>query len=349
MSAEIQLNSTTDQLAVVTSANGAIDAYTSWVDMVLVGGVATGQTLPGRNNQTQIVTATTTPIVPSPGANISRNVHAAMIRNAGTLPNTVTVQHSANGGTNWSTLASQVLAPGDALHFNMGRGWTYVPASSSVAVPGRLLSSTVVVSGTTYTTGALTNTVRVRAWGGGGAGGGCTSVAAAASAGGGGGAGGYGEAVFPAAPSTTYAIAIGTAGAGVSGAGGGNGGATTFGPIGGVTLTANGGSGAPVATAVTTASAYAGGAGGAAGSGGIVNAPGAPGEPGTVSAITPIGVSGNGGSSLVGQGGLGIIAVGTGSNATGNGSGGAGAITGASAARAGGNGTVGMLIVDEYA
>ncbi len=262
----------------------------------------------------------------------------------------MTVQHT--DGTTTPTLQAYTLLAGEQLHYNEGDGWVVIDAAGgrkTAAASGRYLRSTILVSGTTFTTGPGTNTIKVRMVGGGGGGAGCTSVVSAASAGGGGGAGGYAEKTFAVTPNTAYTYAIGAAGTAVSGAAGGNGGDTTF-AANGVTVTAKGGTGAPIATAVATLVAYAGGAGGIAGTNGDVNASGDPGKPGIVLiTATPIVASGPGASGPFGGGGVGIAAVGAGNAATGNGSGGGGSATGASVARAGGVGTVGLVAVDEYA
>jgi hypothetical protein len=342
----IPLTTTTDQIAVVTSAAGAVDASAFWMTITPSTGVLTAS----RQYTAQITTATTTVIVPNPASSTLVDVHSVFIRNASTtLSNQVTVQASGNSGTNYSTIAQQWLAPGDAYHYTAGRGWEYIPATTTIQVPGRLLKTTTVTTGTSFTTGTSTNSIRIRLVGGGGGGAGCTSVASAASAGGGGGGGSYAEKLFAAAPSTAYTIAIGAAGTANSGAAGGNGGNTTF-AVGSVTVTAYGGTGGPVATAVSTVSAYPGGAGGIVSLNGDLNGAGDPGEPGVCFVVgTPTVISGNGGCSVWGQGGLSLSAVGAGNAGTGYGAGGGGAATGASTARAGGAGTAGAIIVDEYA
>ena len=348
----IQLNSTSDLVQLITGSAGAVDVSTHWQD--LNGDLSPPTWLPGRQNTPQITTATTTTIVPSPTtATIgstgkgSRNCRLIMIHNTSTTQqNQVTVQ--TFDGTTHSPCITWNLSAGDSLHYIENGGWKYVPATTSVQVPGRLLKTTTLTTGTSFTTGPNTNTIKVRAWGAGGGGAGCTSVAAAASAGGGGGAGGYGEVVFAVSPNTAYAYAIGALGAGNSGAAGSAGGNTTF-TVGSVTLTANGGSGAVVATASASLTTYAGGAGGTVGSGGTINGSGAPGEPGqTLLVATPIVASGSGGSCLAGEGGVGLAAVGAGTSGTGNGSGGGGAATGAATVRTGGSGTGGIVSVDEY-
>lgn len=339
----IILDSTSDVLKLVTSAAGSIDVNMSVVDVTGMPQVATAVGVPNFN----IATATTTSIGPSPAASTQRNVKECSIYNAhATVVNTVTVQH-----TDGATLVSKVkctLYPGDTLAYVDGSGWQYLPASTSLVVPGRLLLTTVTTTGTTFTTGALTNSARVFGVGGGGGGSGCTSVAADAAAGGGGGAGGFFEKLFVVAPLTAYTYAIGAAGAGNSGAGGGNGGDTTF-AVGGTTCTAKGGTGAVVATATAALTAYAGGAGGVVGTNGDINAPGMSGNYGVTLVVAgPVVASGSGGSGPFGAGGVGITAVGAGNAGLGNGSGGGGSATGASAARTGGVGTVGLIQVDEY-
>jgi hypothetical protein len=96
-------------------------------------------------------------------------------------------------------------------------------------------------------------------------------------------------------------------------------------------------------------SVYRGGDGGAIATNGDFNKGGNPGAPGIVVVVaTPVGVSGNGGSCICGDGGYGLNAVGNGAAGGGNGAGGSGGLTGASVARAGGAGSGGILVVEEY-
>lgn len=344
----ILLTSTSDLLKVTTGSAGAIDVHASYFDITGTPQVAT----PLSANTAQITSATTTTVVSSPAASTQRNVKFMSVLNSSTT-SANTIKILKFDGTLNTPIYQYTLQPGDALHYNDLTGWEYLPSTNAVQVPGRLLQTTVLVSGTTFTTGHFTNMVRVRMVGGGGGGAGCTSVASAASAGGGGGAGGFCDKLIAVAPDTTYTYAIGTAGAGNSGGAGGNGGDTTItiGPTGNtVLLTAKGGTGAVVATATAALNAYAGGAGGVAGTNGDINAGGQPGFPGVQLLVaTPVVASGSGGSGPYGEGGIGIAAVGAGSAGTGNGSGGGGAATGASTVRTGGVGTVGLIQIDEYA
>jgi hypothetical protein len=242
------------------------------------------------------------------------------------------------------------LLPKWHVEFKDGVWFTYDDKLAVVTGPtaGRFLRSTLLTTGTSFVTGVDTESIRLRMVGGGGGGSGCTSLASAACGGGGGGSAAYAEKVFDVLPNTTYTYAIGAAGTGVSGAAGNNGGNTTF-TVGGVTVTAPGGGGAPIGTAATTLVARAGGAGGTVATNGDVNSTGSPGMYGVVLiTATPIIASGKGADSQFGSGGLGLVAVGNGTAATGFGSGGAGSATGASTVRTGGNGTAGCIIVDEY-
>jgi hypothetical protein len=341
----INLASTSDLLELVTGSALTIHVHASWVD--LSGSTVT----PGRTNSI-VTTATTTNVVPSPAAATQRNVKTVTIRNTDAASSLlVTVQHT--DGTSLVQLVKITLLAGYTLTYNEGDGWQVLDQSGAIAnspAAGRLVKTTVLTSGSaaSFTTGPSTNTIDVELLGGGGAGGGCTSLASAAGAAGGGGAGSYARKTFAVTPNTNYTYTVGAAGTGVSGAGGGNGTASTF-AVGATTVTAPGGSGAPVATAATTLTSRAGGAGGAVATNGDINGSGAPGEAGNVLIVaTPIVQSGNGGSTAYGAGGLGLVAVGAGNAAIGFGGGGGGAATGASTVRTGGNAGGGLIVVREY-
>jgi hypothetical protein len=339
------LTSTSDLIQVITSAAGTVKVHASYVDN------NAGTITPGRTNTPTISTAATTTVVASPASSVQRNVKKLSVRNTdASVTQTITVQHT--DGTNVEPLWIGTLLAGECIVFDAEGDWQ---AYNSAGIQktdtgsGRLIGTPTVLTAAsgTFTTSAATRTIRIRGVAGGGGGAGCTSVAAAASAGGGGGAGGYAEKVFAVTPNTGYSYTCGPAGAGASGAAGGNGTNSTF-IVGGVTVTANAGQGAPVATAVTTLIAYRGGQGGAVSTNGDVNGGGAPGLLGIIYIAAGAGVSGGGGSTVFGGGGLAVTAVGNGNNATGFGAGGSGALTGASAVRTGGSGTPGCWIVEEF-
>lgn len=215
---------------------------------------------------------------------------------------------------------------------------------------GRYIGTTVLTSGTAFTTGSLTNKIHIRVQAGGGAGGGAATAAASAAAGGGGSAGGSAEKTFTVAPSTAYTYAIGAAGAAgsVGNNPGGAGGNSTF-AVGATTVTAFGGLGGIGSAASTTINSVLGGASPAISTNGDVNSGGAPGECG----ITFTGLlanSGVGGSSIFGAGANGLITAGAGAVGVGYGSGGGGGVVlNNSSAVAGGAGLAGIIVVDEYA
>ena len=344
----INLRGTTDSLEVVTGSAVTVDVLAAWVDLVDAATTASPNATP-----TAITTATTTTIVAAAGtATTTRNVKMLNIRNKhATSSVAVTVQ--VNRSATLYELFKVTLLAQEMLTYVEGQGWKLLDATGAVKIAssgtGRWLKTTVLTGGTTFLTGPATTSIFVRLVGGGGGGGGCTSVASAAGAAGGGGAGGYAEKTFTVTPNTNYTYGIGSGGTGVSGAGGNNGIGSSF-TVGGVTVSALPGSGAPVATAATTLTARAGGLGAGLSTGGDVNGAGQCGDPGVVLIVaTPIVCSGQGGSGPFGAGGLGRVAVGNGNVAAAFGGGGGGAATGASAVRTGGNGTQGVIIVDEYA
>jgi hypothetical protein len=229
-----------------------------------------------------------------------------------------------------------------------GLGGTYPNPS----VAGKYIGTTVLTSASAnHTTGASTNTIRVRGWAGGGAGGGGAAGGSGAACAGGGGAGGYVESTLAVTPSTAYAYTCGAGGTPAA-AGNNTGGAgvdSTF-VVGGTTLTAKGGKGG-IGSANGTGSKFggAGGAPSAVSTGGTFNGYGAGGEYG-LQLGSGIGRGGDGGDAdLVGVGGQGVTSQGNGAAATGFTAGGAGGNTiSAGAATAGGAGAPGIWIVDEY-
>lgn len=346
----LNLTTTTALLRVSPVATCDLQCWVSWVDDDRSKFGVVDEFVPS-STPTLITTATANQtICGSPASGVIRNIKFASLRNAhaSTL---VTFDVNITNGTTAIKLQTLTLLAGEmAVLADSGVFFVYDVngAVKAGTGPGRLLKSTILTTGTSFVTTSLTTSIRVRVQGGGGGGGGCTSVAAAAAAAGGGGAGAYAERLFTVIPSTAYAYTIGAAGAGVSGAAGNNGGSSTF-VVGGVTVTAPGGTGAPVATAATTLTNRAGGAGGVLATNGDWNAGGAPGEYGSVLIVaTPILASGNGGSCIYGAGGLGIVAVGNGNNAAGFGAGGGGSATGASAVRTGGNGGAGVICLEEF-
>lgn len=122
------LTSTSDVVRVVTgSAASTIDVHASWVDL-------NGTTVtPGRQN-TVISTATTTTVVPSPGASTQRNLKGLYVTNdsSGTSCS-VAVEHF--DGTNQVELMQFILLPGENMTFNEEGGWRHRDAQGAEYPP----------------------------------------------------------------------------------------------------------------------------------------------------------------------------------------------------------------------
>ncbi len=202
----------------------------------------------------------------------------------------------------------------------------------------------------TWTKPAGCTRVRVRVVAGGGAGGGAVATGAGqCSAGAGGGGGGLADEVIDVTSTSSETVTVGAGGAGVAGTSGGAGGSSSFGAF----CSATGGNGGSASTASSNDGGVGSGAGGN-GTGGDINCSGQAGETGWR-------IGGN-----FAQGGMGGMSAGAfgggargptagsggsaaGANADGYGAGGSGAANGNSkAAVAGGDGSDGIVIVDEF-
>lgn len=288
-----------------------------------------------------------------PAASTKRRVRWISLRNtSATVTSAYLIQKLKTTGSVITEVFKATLSPGEELLLGGNGIWFVYDVNGAVKAsnqPGRYLRSRRFTSGTSFVVSSDCNLIYVTAIGGGGGGGGCSSVASAAAAAGGGGSGGRSEKIWAVTPGATINYTIGAGGIGNSGAAGSNGGDTTVTGPDAVVVTAKGGLGAPLATALTTLSAKLGGDGGPAGTNGDFNKGGNPGAPGVIAVVAgPVGVSGNGGSSIYGDGGYGVAAGAAGNAGGGQGAGGSGSLTGASAARAGGAGSGGILIVEEY-
>jgi hypothetical protein len=222
-------------------------------------------------------------------------------------------------------------------------------ASNGAPVINKLNVVSFTSSGT-YTPSSGMQYATIECWGGGGGGGGVAGAANQTFISGGGGAGAYCRKTSSvAAVGASQTVTIGAAGSGGAAGNhnGGNGGETSVGSL----CVSDGGSGGQ---GTTSSSAGYGGAGGTSGSGDIA-APGAPGENGQFGSSSSGSYSvggGNGGSSLVGAGGINIPDWGTavaGGTASGYAAGGGGAsATNTTATEPGGAGTAGYCIITEY-
>ncbi|MBL0142649.1 MAG: hypothetical protein IPP91_11250 [Betaproteobacteria bacterium] len=112
------LTSINDIVRVITSAAADIEVHASYVDH------ASGTITPGRTNTASITTATTTTVVPSPGASTQRNLkHLNITNNHASVSCAVTVEHT--DGTNPVELMSFILLPGENMIFNAEGRWAH--------------------------------------------------------------------------------------------------------------------------------------------------------------------------------------------------------------------------------
>ena len=256
---------------------------------------------------------------------------------------------TGNSGGAVFPLLGNINVVGDGTSINIvGNPATNTLTVSTVGV-GTLNVQTFTTTGTYTPTSGMQYCI-IEVIGSGGGGGGVASTMLTQGAAGGGAAGGYAKGVFSAATiGASTAVTIGAAGAGGIGANnGGNGSACSVG-AGGALISAGGGNGGSLSG--IGAEGYASGGTGNAGANGYINVAGQSGQYGFYG--NP-GVSGTGGSTLYGAGGIGIGLLATdgmknGTAGTGYGAGGGGAVNGNNnAAATGGAGTTGIVIITEY-
>jgi hypothetical protein len=295
---------------------------------------------------------TLTGVVPD---GLTPNGEILLIENIDSV-DTLTITHQTV-----STAANQFLLP-DSVNMKLGPRsgcWFRYDDTTSRWRPlspsphGRLLTRTVLTTGTaaTFTHNPEARFFVLKGVGAGGGGGGTDAAAGAFGAGG--GSGNYGERlIVVAAATSTYTVGVG--GTGVSNAAGNNGTDTTW-THNAVTTTLPGGAGGQKVAGAATAVAQAGGASGAAATNADWESGGQIGGTGyrTAAATTPC-FGGDGASTPMGFGGRGGIAPAAGSAVSGTagkgpGAGGGGRANGTTAtAAAGADGFRGEWIVEEY-
>ncbi len=118
------LTSTSDVVRIITgTAATTVEVHASYVDNN--AGVIT----PGRTN-TRITTATTTTVVPSPGASIQRNLKGLYVTNNSVGTSTfITVEHF--DGTDSVEIMEFNLLPGENMTFNEDGGWRHRDANGA--------------------------------------------------------------------------------------------------------------------------------------------------------------------------------------------------------------------------
>lgn len=206
-------------------------------------------------------------------------------------------------------------------------------AATALGIEGRLLRRTVYTESGTWTKGADVGRIIVEVVGGGGGGGPSGTTANRGGAGGGGG--GYASKLILAGDlNATETVTVGAGGAGGTGTSNGSpGGQSAF----GLHCSANGGSGGSSGHLTSF-----GGPGGGASTGDL-NIGGGSGFP-----TMPLAVSGPGGSSHFGPGGIGVAGNNPGVVGGQRGGGGSGGSCTSTTSQAGGNGAAGVVIVWEF-
>lgn len=151
------LTSTSDKIQLVSSSTAPLEVHATYVD-------SGTPVVPGRKN-TEIVTATTTDVVASPGASVYRNVQTLVCRNShGSTSNTVTVRHT--DGTIVVDIYSVTLAAGETLQYLDGVGFQVLTLSGAVKTSqnqgantiGSALSAAVLAADVTNNN-AVANTI----------------------------------------------------------------------------------------------------------------------------------------------------------------------------------------------
>ena len=127
----LNLASTSDIVRVITASAASVEVHASWVDL-------NGTTVtPDGLNTPNITTATTTTVVPAPGASTVRNVKALYITNVSTSASTrVAVEHF--DGTNAVELMGFILLPGENMTFNEEGRWSHRDAQGAEYPPAGL-------------------------------------------------------------------------------------------------------------------------------------------------------------------------------------------------------------------
>lgn len=124
----LNLKNTSSVVRLVTASPANVTCHASWVD--LSGTTVTADSAVA----TPITTATTTTVVPAPGASTVRNVTALYITNrSASASSRVTVEHF--DGTNAAELIGFILLPGENMTFNEEGRWCHRDANGAEYPP----------------------------------------------------------------------------------------------------------------------------------------------------------------------------------------------------------------------
>jgi hypothetical protein len=258
------------------------------------------------------------------------------VSNGGTGQTTLTTAYGVLAAGTTATGALQNIGTGTATQVLTSNGPGVLP-SFQAAAAGGFSNMTVYTGPGTFTTPSTTTKIKVTVVGGGGGGGPSANPGGPSGTGYGGGGGGATIKIFTASASTPYPVTVGAGGGNAS-----SGGTSSFGPVGGTTITATGGGGGS-----SVPNNDVGGSGGS-GSSGDINIKGGGGTGG----LTFLGQGGNsllGGSTLSGRFPTGSPFPGIGSypgSNYGGGGGGGWSMPGSGGTGTGGTGAGGVVIVE---
>ncbi len=328
---------------ITTTGSGNTITISPTTGTLFTGNTVDAHTAPGTNpvvpNGSGLITVT--------GGQVAAGTTANVIRTDSLAANTYTVEIQRS-----QAVASTTIGDNGVSHFNSAQ--FTVDGNGFVSIIGGLgfssIKNQVFTTSGTYTPTAGMSWCQITCVGGGGAGGGAAATDGSQVAfGGGGGSGEVGVGAFSAATiGVSQTVTIGAAGAGSSGSAGGNGGTTSL----GILLTANGGGGGNTFITNST-NGTPPGDGGTGGTGGDYHIPGDTGLIGWGSATNLLVNGGNGANGYYSAGGggsfVGISGGNAGHSAIGFGGAGGGAVNSVSqSAMAGGNGSAGIVIIQEF-
>ena len=149
----ILLTGTSDLIQLVTAGTQTVNIHASWMD------TSVGTQTPGRTN-TIVNSATTTTLVGSPASFTERNVKTLIVTNTDVTAATITLQHF--DGTTTVRIAPQIALPPGYTFMLEEDGWILVDTNGGryeVPLSGRLLKTSVLTGGVTFTAGASTNSI----------------------------------------------------------------------------------------------------------------------------------------------------------------------------------------------
>lgn len=129
----LNLTNTNHVIRLITSSAADIECHASWVDFDSAAATPSASVIPGGLNTAGITTATTTTVVTSPGAGVTRNVKALYVTNVSASASTrVAVEHFDGTAVE---MIGFILLPGETMTFNEEGRWTHRDANGAEYPP----------------------------------------------------------------------------------------------------------------------------------------------------------------------------------------------------------------------